>query len=427
MADETETLSSTAGGATVPGFQLTVVDVDGRVWRGEAGRCAIGSHALNDLQLDDGAVSRFHCEVVVGDDGARLRDLGSKNGTVVDGVRVVEVFLRSGSLIMVGRSALRFELLEERHPLRLSAHTRFGGLLGESVAMRAAFALLERAADSDATLLLEGETGTGKGAAAEAVHRAGARRRKPFVVVDCGALPGNLLESELFGHERGAFTGADSRRAGAFEEADGGTVFLDEVGDLPAELQPKLLRALENREVRRLGQNSYQKVDVRLIAATHRDLRAAVNTGGFRADLYFRLAVLRVVLPALRERREDLPGLARALLDGLGADAAALAALELPALTARLAGAAWPGNVRELRNYLERCLVMRAPLPLAEVAPAAPLPYSDARQRALDAFERAYLGDLLVRHHGKVADAAREAGIARVYFYRLLRRHGIKP
>ena len=264
-----------------------------------------------------------------------------------------------------GASALRFEFSAESNRLPVSAGNAFGKLVGASVAMRTAFALLERAAQSDVTVLLEGETGTGKGVAAEAIHRASTRAAGPFLVVDCGAIPPNLLESELFGHEKGAFTGAVARRVGAFEEASGGTIFLDEIGELAADLQPKLLRVLESKEYRRVGGNAMQKTDVRVVAATNRDLRAEVNAGRFRSDLYFRLAVVKVTIPALRERPEDIPITVETILRALGADEASAAALRTPEFFAALGHSAWPGNVRELRNYLERCLVFQEALPVS--------------------------------------------------------------
>jgi transcriptional regulator with PAS, ATPase and Fis domain len=296
--------------------------------------------------------------------------------------------------------------------------------------MRACFAVLERTAETTATLLLEGETGTGKSKAARAVHELGGRAHGPFLTLDCGAIPANLLESELFGHRRGAFTGAIEDRAGIFEDAHGGTVFLDEIGEIPLELQPKLLKALEDREVRRLGSTSYRSIDVRVIAATNRDLRAEVNAGRFRADLYYRLAVVRVAIPPLRQRPEDIGPIAERLLARLAASPETSAALRSPEFVARLATAAWPGNVRELRNHLERCLVFRDALPPTDVAAAAPAagaaidqPYAEARRQALDAFERAYVRGLLDVHGGNVSKAAEAAELDRAYLYRLLRRH----
>jgi DNA-binding NtrC family response regulator len=365
-----------------------------------------------------------------------VKDLDSTNGVIVDGVQVVEGFLRGGSLLRLGRAVLRFDFSSETNRLQLSEHTRFGSLVGTSVAMRGCFALLERAAARDVTVLLEGETGTGKSQAAQAIHDASARRDKPFIVVDCGAIPSNLLESELFGHEKGSFTGAQSARKGAFEEAHGGTVFLDEIGELPSDLQPKLLRVLENREIRRVGSNAYQPVDIRLIAATHRELRAEVNAGRFRSDLFFRLAVLRIPLPSLRQRPEDLPLLVEKILTSLGAAPEHTPALRTPEFIAKLQHAAWPGNVRELRNYLERCLVFEDALALSEEEARSSgggleldptQTYADQRRRVMDDFERRYLRALLEKHQGKVAQAAVTAGVDRVHLYRLLRRHGIKP
>ena len=421
--------------SSVRRFRLSVVEGPsrGRVWESSSDRCSIGSHELNDLVLDDATVSRFHCEITMGSDGARVVDLRSLNGTVLDGVHIADAWLRGGSAIHAGRAALRFDFGAEHNRLAASDRTELGGLVGGSVAMRTVFALIERAAASDATVLLEGETGTGKGQVAEAIHQLSARRAGPFVVVDCGAIPANLLESELFGHEKGAFTGAEARRIGAFEEAAGGTVFLDEAGELPPDLQPKLLRAIESREIRRVGTNQYRPVDFRLVAATHRDLRADVNAGRFRADLFFRLAVVRIVMPALRQHPEDLPAIVGRVLGELGATPAQLAPLVDPAFVASLQQLAWPGNVRELRNHLERCLVFDAALPPGEGVAVAgegrvdiDRPYSDERRRALERFERSYASEILARHRGQVADAAKAAGIDRVYLYRLMRRHGIK-
>ncbi len=300
--------------------------------------------------------------------------------------------------------------------------------------MRAAFALLERVAKSDASVLLEGETGTGKDGAAEGIHAEGARRDGPLVVVDCGAVPENLLESQLFGHERGAFTGASERRLGAFEEADGGTVFLDEIGELPLELQPKLLRVLERKQIQRLGQNVSRNVDVRIIAATNRDLRAMVNAGELREDLYYRLAVVRVRLPSLRERPEDIPVLVRHFLRVFAASPEAVARLTTDEHLRNLARSAWPGNVRELRNAVQRSLVLEqeiAEIDSPEVKRLGPsidltLSYDEVRRRKLLEFEREYLAAQLEAHQGNVSKAARAAGVGRVHMHRLLRRSGLR-
>jgi two-component system response regulator GlrR len=442
VSDPQQTLSLEGNAKLPPGavrrFRLTIVEgpKSGLSWESSSDRCSIGFHPSNDLVVEDATVSRFHCEVRIGEDGAHVRDLDSRNGTVLDGVRVSDAFLRGGSLLKLGRVGLRFEFSSESNRLPVSAGNNFGGLVGTSVAIRTAFALLERAAASDVTVLLEGETGTGKGVAAEAIHKASTRRDKPFLVVDCGAIPPNLLESELFGHEKGSFTGAVSRRVGAFEEASGGTIFLDEIGELAQDLQPKLLRVLESKEFRRVGGNNMNKTDVRVVAATNRDLRNEVNAGRFRSDLYFRLAVVKTTIPPLRERPEDIPITVDQILRGLGADPTQTQPLRTPDFFSALQHSAWPGNVRELRNYLERCLVFQEALPVSTESPASPtsmpgvdpkLAYAEARRRALDGFERGYAEALLREHGGKVAQAAAAAGMDRVYLYRILRRHGIKP
>ena len=422
--------ADTLDAPTASGFRVTIVDGGEGAFESTGAKCTIGTHESNDLRLADPKVSRFHCEIILDGPRARLRDLGSRNGTLLDGVQVNDAFMRSGSIAKLGGVSLRFDVLEQVRKIPISSSRRFHGVVAESVAMRAALALVERAAGSDMTVLLEGETGTGKGKVADAIHRGGKRSKERFIVVDCGAIPENLLESELYGHEKNAFTGAGERRIGAFEEADGGTIFLDEIGELPVAQQPKLLRVLESREIRRVGANTHQKVDVRIVAATNRDLRREVNEARFRADLYFRLAVLRITLPPLRERTDDLPALSRGLLESLGASAETIDTLCTPELMAQLARGAWPGNARELRNHLERCLAFEEALPVGEErAPRtetidASLPYPEARRRALDSFERAYVKGLLARHGGKVSQAASAANIDRVYLHRLLKRHG---
>lgn len=422
---------------TVRGFRLVVVDGPARgvEWKSKGSRCSIGSHPSNAFVVQDPTVSRFHCEIHIDGEGARIRDLESRNGTMVDGVMVIEAFLRMGSSIKLGKTVFRFEFGMENHRILLSERTKFGALVGVSPAMRGVFAWLERAAKTDVTLLLEGETGTGKSHAASSIHEASARKAGPFVAVDCGAIPLNLLESELFGHEKGSFTGATERRIGAFESAAGGTLFLDEIGELPTDLQTKLLRVLETCEVRRVGANVYRKVDVRVIAATNRQLRTEVNNGRFRADLYFRLAVLTIELPPLRQRPEDIPALIESILESLRADESATKQLRSPEFVAQVRRGAWPGNVRELRNHLARSLIFQTMAPAAapemstesalQVDPTSP--YATERERILVAFEREYLDGLVRVHAGKVARAADAAGLDRTYLYRLMRRHGIEP
>jgi transcriptional regulator with PAS, ATPase and Fis domain len=294
--------------------------------------------------------------------------------------------------------------------LPLSENARFGDAIGVSAPMRHLFASLERVAATEATVLLEGESGVGKEVLAHAIHAASPRAARPFVALDCGAIPPTLIESELFGHERGAFTSADEARRGAFEEANGGTIFLDEIGELPLEMQPKLLRVLEQREVRPLGARAPRRVDVRVVAATNRRLMEAASKGEFRRDLFYRLAVARVVIPPLRDRREDILPLALAFLRTASGNASA--ELE-PELAALLTSYAWPGNVRELRNVIDRYAVLgvrdaeglfdNAHKGLAEEEDLALLPFHEARRRVLDRFERTYLPRVLERAGGVVA------------------------
>lgn len=422
--DSPTTATELLGGGRPPSirrFDLTCFDgpASGVAFRSTGATCAIGSHASNDLVIADPAVSRFHCEIRIAKDQIRVHDLDSTNGTTLDGVPVAIGIARDGSVLQLGRSALRLQL-GAAFQVPVSASSRFGNLVGGSWAMRACFAVLERAAATDSTVLIEGESGTGKEGAARSLHDHSRRRSAPFVTVDCGAIPAPLLESELFGHERGAFTGATDRRIGAFEAAEGGTIFLDEIGELPTELQPKLLRVLEARELRRVGRTAMQKVDVRIVAATNRDLRAEVNVGRFRPDLYFRIAVIKLALPPLRARPEDLPALVDSIVAGLDLAPDRAARLRAPVFIASLARGAWPGNVRELRNYLERAAILDdGPVATDD----ADVPYTEARDIVLAEFERRYVDQLLAAHHGNVSAAARASGIDRTYFHRLMRRH----
>jgi DNA-binding NtrC family response regulator len=420
------------GRASVAPLEVRVIagPDKGTHFRAKAGRTVVGKHPRADLVLADGTVSRFHCEIAVEADRVAIRDLGSRNGTQLDGVWVEKGYARIGSRIRLGQSELEIGLGREPITLELAADREFGAMVGESVAMRQAFALLEKAAKSDATVLLTGETGTGKELAAEAVHDQSSRSAGPFIIVDCGAIPATLIESELFGHEKGAFTGATSSREGAFEAARGGTIFLDEIGELSLELQPKLLRVLEKKQVKRVGGNQHFAVDARVIAATNKSLQAEVNERRFRADLYYRLAVVEVRIPALRERPDDVPILIERILANLGAadrpEASALRSEERQRL---LMQNPWPGNVRELRNYVERSIALADQVPVAVELeePRSKSPdLKTARQSFVRDFERRYLEQLLLEHDGNVSAAARTAGVDRRYLYRLLWRHGLR-
>jgi len=433
----TVTLASGHPSLQVPKIRLKVLKGPdkGKVVTLEQDELLIGSAEGAHLQLDDPTVSRNHCVIRWTGKGALLRDLGSTNGTRIEGVTVREAYVPAGAMLELGNSRVRFERLEESVEIPVAESERFGRLWGRSIAMRRLFALAAQVAASDVTVLIEGETGTGKDALCEAIHQTSLRANGALVVVDCGAVPENLFESELFGHEKGAFTGADRARAGAFEEADGGTLFLDEIGELPLQLQPKLLRVLEAREVRRVGSVQPKKVNVRVIAATNRDLREEVNRGTFRQDLYFRLEVMRLRVPPLRERPEDIPvliehfrRLARPQGDALPVSEEALQ---------RFVANPWPGNVRELRNAVERLVVLRElpSLPGTDGPPSSPggevqvdvrIPFKEAKNALTEGFERAYLTALLESTQGNVSEAARRAEIDRVYLLKLLGRYGLR-
>jgi transcriptional regulator with PAS, ATPase and Fis domain len=391
----------------------------------------VGSSPECALVLDDESVSARHCELTRTGDGVVVRDLGSTNGVFVDDVRVTEAFPSAGAKIRVGRSTLQLKLLGQEE-LEVSSRDRLGTLYGDSPVMRALFARLEQYARSTAPLLIEGETGTGKDLAAEAVHHASPRKDGPFVIIDCGAVAGSLLEGELFGFEKGAFTGAEQGRPGMVEVADGGTLVIDEIGELPIELQPKLLRIVERREVKALGSQLPRKIDIRVIACTHRSLRSAVKAGTFREDLYFRLSALRVHIPPLRERTDDVPGLTDLLLAERGSSLRFKDLREGDRIMLR--SHRWPGNVRELRNVVERLLATPAArakelLDASGFTPAggneAKLPWTPARERALERFERSYLMELLAEDGIALAERARRAGISRQFLQRLLKKHGL--
>jgi DNA-binding NtrC family response regulator len=415
-------------------MQTWAIEVTGGPSRGlrarvESPRFRIGSHAANDLVLEDPTVSKHHLELRVTDSGYRVVDLSSSNGTFAGGLRLGEATISSSVVLELGSSRLKLSPTKEEVEVRASSKQSFGSLLGRSVAMRELFEQLEAVSQSDCSVLLEGETGVGKEEVAESLHRESQRQSGPFVVVDCAALVGDLLESELFGHVRGAFSGADTDRAGLLETAGGGTVLLDEVGELPLALQVKLLGTLERRKVTPVGTSRARPIDVRVVAATNRDLAREVNEGRFRADLYYRLAVVRLRVPPLRERVEDVPVLVSSLLAELREREGDHVPAELSAVAmAKLQAQHWPGNVRELRNAVER-LVLRLPdgaQPSEERAPEA-VPFFTARSQARDAFERSYFLELMNKPGMNLSRMARHAQLDRRYLQRILRRLGIDP
>jgi two-component system, NtrC family, response regulator HydG len=397
-------------------------------------RVLVGQSPACGMRLSDRQVSRRHAAIHhSGAAEVQITDLGSRNGTYVNGVRIVDAYLRGTESIRMGESTLALVLVDAARTVPISQAGTFGRVVGVSIEMRRLYPLFERLASSDVPVVIEGETGTGKEVLAESLHEMGPRRAGPFVVFDCTAVAPSLVESELFGHERGAFTGATSRRKGVFELADGGTLFIDEIGDLHASIQPKLLRAIQRREIRRVGGDSFFPVDVRVLSATRRDLDAEVQEGRFRDDLYFRLAVARVELPPLRDRTGDVNALAHHFWKELGGGAGPVPYDVLR----RCESYAWPGNIRELYNEILRRVALgeldnaartRGGAPAADVPPPSPgidflesvlaldLPLARAREKLLDGFHQRYVDRVIAQHGGNVTRAAAASGIAHRYF-----------
>ncbi len=410
----------------------------GKVLVSEKERMRAGSHLSNDLVLDDRTASRHHFEVQYTDRGYLLVDLNSTNGTLLEGRRTERAYLSSGSQIKAGSTVVVFTPLDEEIAIEPDRDGVLGEMIGKSVKMRQIFGLVRKIAPMDVSVIIQGETGTGKELAAKAIHDGSPRVKGPFVVLDCGAIPPNLIESELFGHEKGAFTGAVGSRPGAFERANGGTIFLDELGELRVDLQPKLLRVLENREVRRVGGNQVIEVDVRVIAATNRDLVKEVEAGNFREDLYFRLSVINVQLPPLRQRRDDIPHIIKSLMGKPDIVSRHGRKRFTPAAMSLLMSYGWPGNIRELVNVVQHVLtfsegdeidVPNLPPRFQGQEKQAPVPFNehlsfkDAKEQLLETFEREYLASILKRCEGNISRAARESGLHRKSIERLVKKY----
>ncbi|HEU4406949.1 MAG TPA: sigma 54-interacting transcriptional regulator [Polyangiaceae bacterium] len=409
----------------------------------------LGRDAACQMMLDDPHVSAVHAEMVATERGVRLRDLGSRNGTFLGGVRLGEGFLTSRTVFQVGKTQIVFEPSRPEW-VSVAEQSSFGPLAGENALMRALFSRLEKIAATDLTVLIGGETGCGKEVVAQAIHSNSPRAAKPFVVVDCGSIPGSLAEATLFGHEKGAFTGATDRRVSPFVEADGGTIFLDELGELPLDLQPKLLRVLAERRIKSVGGTKYLPVNVRVLAATRRDLTREVNEGRFRSDLFFRIAQVRIDLPPLRARLDDVPVLIRHML----AEVDAPEAYERisPEQMQRLMRYDWPGNVRELKNAVSVALALADDGPLDIVShlgtladvgrtsmtppPPAAVPgdlnhkntrFKEAKQTALSLFERSYFSAMVDDTGGNISEIARRSGLERAHVRMYLRKHNLNP
>ena len=454
---------------------LQAVDDPSQEWVFDKEEIRLGSMEDNDVVLNDDTVSRYHCKIIQDDTGYILVDNHSTNGTFINKVRVREGFLKPGCTLAVGQSLLKFNAREEEVHIVPSHANRCGSLIGGNAKMREIYSIIEKIAPTATTVVIDGETGTGKEVVAQSIHSLSPRAKNELVVFDCGAVPPNLIESELFGHEKGSFTGAMMTRTGLFEQADGGTLFLDELGELPIDLQPKLLRALEQREVRRVGATKAQKVDVRIIAATNRDLETEVRAGRFRQDLFYRLSVVRLHLPALRDRTDDIPVLVQHFLDNGSYNRASGGAQRVRGVArdamAALQAYPWPGNVRELVNVIERAVsfcshelieisdlpdyvrharppaatkepprahprMQTGPVAAAALQPTPPptpeellgvgVTFKDAKEKWVATFERDYILHTLRRNNNNISHAARAADIDRKYFRKLMKKYDIE-
>ncbi len=397
----------------------------------------IGADAECDLTLKDPAVSRRHATIRATREGIAIEDLGSTNGTFYRSGRVTSAILPAEATIVIGNTTIR--LFTQAMPsVPASPRNRFGGLIGESTIMREVFAVLELASPTEASVIIEGESGTGKELAARSIHDHSARASGPFVIVDCSSVHEQSLESHLFGHRPGAFTGAVGERKGAFVEAHGGTVFLDEIGELSPAAQARLLRAIESRTVQPLGSDRPVEIDVRIVAATNRDLAEMIEDQRFRFDLFHRLAVVHVRMPSLRERPEDIRALVHHFYEGRGVNAGTVDGDNL----SQLRGYDWPGNVRELRNVLERAWVLHGeewPI-FCDLAlhirtafereshsiDDTSLPFKEAKERWLGHFEKRYIAAVFATCDNNISRAAEHAGINRNHFRKLLNKHGLK-
>ena len=447
-----------------------------REWIFEHGLITIGSLDDNNLVIKDDTVSRNHAQIIQQDDCYIIRDLDSTNGTWINQVRIREAYLSPGCLLRFGNSEFIFQPLDEEVAVEPLNEEKFGDIIGGNVKMREIYGILEKIATTNSTVVIEGETGTGKEVIAHTLHKMSLRSKKPFVVFDCGAVPESLIESELFGHEKGSFTGAIMTRQGLFELAQGGTIFLDELGELSLELQPKLLRVLEQREVRRVGAAKAIPVDVRVIAATNRKLEDEVRNNRFREDLFYRLSVVRIFLPPLRDRMDDLPLLVKHFLKNSSFNRDLNANLKLRSISRQALNAmthySWPGNVRELLNVVERacsladgdCIELsdlpdhiachlsedfndipetsKSVEPPADLASNTEMPripttseplgadylnasFKEAKEAWLSRFEGEYIRALITRNNFNISQAAREAGVDRKYLRKLMKKYGI--
>ncbi len=414
----------------------TARTADGREVAIDVDPVVVGRDPNTQIAMTDQEVSSLHCELRATNEGILVKDLGSTNGTFIGALRVREVVVTKSCELTVGQSSLVIEPTA-KHRVDVGFAERFGGLVGNAPKMRRVFGVLEKVSATPLSVLILGETGTGKEVVAKAIHESSPRKSGPFVVVDCGSIPPTLAESLLFGHEKGSFTGATERRKGALAEADKGTLFLDELGELPLELQPKLLRALAERQIKRVGGNQFEPMDVRVLAATRRDLGAEMNAGRFRSDLFFRIAQVRIELPALRERITDLPLLIEEICGRVGRPEHAKTVEQW--INSRMGSYDWPGNVRELVNVvsvaatladtpnaIDDVLTLARDTAVDSQAGKAATAFTEAKRGAISQFERGYFSSLSRAAKGNVSEMARQSGMERHHVRAYLRKYGIE-
>jgi DNA-binding NtrC family response regulator len=406
---------------------------DGRSFPIDVDPIVVGRDPGVNIVLEDPEVSALHCELRAMDHGILVRDLGSTNGTFIGPTRIHEALITTVTDVALGGTRITVEpSTKQRVDVGFADH--YGLLVGSSPKMRRVFGILEKVAATPLSVLILGETGTGKEAVARAIHDHSPRRDMPFVIVECGSLPPTLAEGLLFGQEKGSVSGATERRQGAVSEANRGTLFLDELGELPLDLQPKFLRVLSERQVKPIGASAFERIDIRVLAATRRDLGGEVNAGRFRSDLYFRIAQVRVELPSLRERIADLPLLVEDICKRVGR------AEQAPTVTAwieqRMASHDWPNNVRELVNLVSVAATLAdTPGAIDDVLTLARGPgdgeaepttaFGEAKRGAIAAFERDYFIGLAKRAKGNVSEMARQSGMERHHVRAYLRKYGL--
>ncbi len=452
QGDQTYTISTADEGHSLrlPHLQVTVTLPDRRTISAqlELVPLVLGQSTECDLVVNDPKVSRRHCELRLTERGVFVEDLDSRNGTFLRDIRIAGAFVSPGMPVAIGDSSFVIAASGGSAVIPLSKQGRFGDAVGESLAMRALFAKIERIAPTDETILLLGESGTGKEVLARAVHQNSRRNKGPLIVVDCGAISSSTIEVELFGSVPGAATGAVNK-PGLFEAAHRGTIFIDELGELPLDAQQKLLRVIESRTVRRLGSTHEQPIDVRIVAATHRNLAKMVAEGKFRQDLFYRLSVFELLVPPLRERKDDIPVLVERFLSARNPPMPADA---LPPETMPMfMGYDWPGNVRELRNVLARLVLFpeflhemfsskateantphavhpnpQAQSDDAQLGKLLEMTLPEAREAVLEELERKYATAKLRQFDGNISRAAESMGVSRQLLHRLLDRHGIR-